>query len=81
MRRYLNALFFVQVYLGTKFCPSVLDTVGLQVPAQYIIEFSMFNVCCSSKNCPSARCVSAANVVCRDIDVFGTKTASLNHIL
>jgi hypothetical protein len=22
---------------------------------------------------PSARCISAANVVCRDVDVFGTK--------
>jgi hypothetical protein len=34
---------------------------------------------CLSKNCP-ARCASAA-VVCRDIDVFGTKTISLNYIL
>jgi hypothetical protein len=24
-------------------------------------------------NCPSARCASAANVVCRDFDVFKTK--------
>jgi hypothetical protein len=28
----------------------------------------------------SARCASAANVVCRDIDVFGTKILSLKHI-
>jgi hypothetical protein len=64
----------MQVYLGCKFYPSVLEPVSLQVPAQHI------NVCCSSKNCLSAICASAA-VVCRDIDVFGTKTVSLNHIL
>jgi hypothetical protein len=33
----------------------------------------MFNVCSSSKNCPFARCASAANVVCRAIDIFGNK--------
>jgi hypothetical protein len=41
----------------------------------------MFSVCSSSKNCPSARCASAANVLCRDIDAFGTKTMPLKHIL
>jgi hypothetical protein len=30
---------------------------------------------------PSARCTSTANVVCRDVDVFGTKTVSLIYIL
>jgi hypothetical protein len=33
-------------------------------------DFAMFNVCSSSKNCPSARCALAANVVCKDVDVF-----------
>jgi hypothetical protein len=33
------------------------------------------------KNCPSARCASAANVVCRDVDVFGAGNVHLNHIL
>jgi hypothetical protein len=41
----------------------------------------MSSVCSSSKNCPFARCVSAANVVCRDVEIFGTKTLSLKHIL
>jgi hypothetical protein len=40
----------------------------------------LFNVC-SSKNCPSARCASAANVVCGDIDVFGAQNFLLDHIL
>jgi hypothetical protein len=41
----------------------------------------MFSVCSVGKNCPSARCASAANVVCKDVDVFGPKTLSLKHIL
>jgi hypothetical protein len=81
-RRYhLGALSLTQVYRGSKFCPSVLETVGLRVPVRYITHFSMFSVCSSSKNCPSARCASAANVVCRDVDTFGTKTLSPKHVL
>jgi hypothetical protein len=40
----------------------------------------MLNVCSSNK-CPSARCDSAAKVVCSNSDVFGTKTAFLIHVL
>jgi hypothetical protein len=35
----------------------------------------------SSKNCPSARCASAANVVCKDVDVFGAGNVRINHLL
>jgi hypothetical protein len=81
MRRYrLDALFLTQVYFGFKFCPSVLEIVGLRVPARYR-DFALFNVCSSSKNCPSARCASAANVVCRDVDVFGAGNVQLNNFL
>jgi hypothetical protein len=65
-RHHLDALFLTQVYFGLKFCPPVLEIVGLRVPARYIRDFALFNVCFSCKNCPSARCASAANVVCRD---------------
>jgi hypothetical protein len=41
----------------------------------------VFSVCSSSKNCSSARCASAANVVFRDNGMFGTKTVPLNNIL
>jgi hypothetical protein len=82
MRRHRrDALFLIQVYLGAKFCPSVLEIVGLRVPVRYIREFVLFNVCPLCKNCPSARCASAANIVSRDIDVFGTKNVLLNYIL
>jgi hypothetical protein len=81
MRRHsLDALFLTQVYLGSKVCP-VLKIFGLPVSAWYIRHFAVFNVCSSCKNCPSARCASAANVVCRDVDIFGAKNVLINHIL
>jgi hypothetical protein len=78
---HFDALFLIHICLGSKFCRSVLETDGLWVPAPCSRDFSMFSVCLSSKNFPSARSASATNVVCRDLDVFGTKAISLNHIL
>jgi hypothetical protein len=66
---HLENLFLTHVYRGSKFSPSVLETVGLQLPARYKTDFSMFNVCSSSENCPD-RCASAANVFSRDIGLF-----------
>jgi hypothetical protein len=80
-RHRLDALFLTQVYFGLKFCPSVLEIVGLRVPARYIRDFALFNVCSSSTNCPFARCASAANVVCRDVDVIGTRNVLLSRLL
>jgi hypothetical protein len=82
-RRYhLDALFLTQVYRGSTLSPSALEIVGLQVPVRYIGDFPLFSVCAITKKyCPSARCASAANVVCRDVDVFGPKTLLLKHIL
>ncbi|PNF35360.1 hypothetical protein B7P43_G02582 [Cryptotermes secundus] len=81
-RRYhLDALFLVQVYRGSVLCPSAFETFGLRVPVRYIRDFPMFNVCSVRKNCPSARCAYAVNVVCRDVDVFGPKTLLMKHIL
>jgi hypothetical protein len=65
----------LQVYLGSKFCPSVLETVRLIVPARYIRNSALFNVCPSYKNCPSA------NAVCRNVDVFEAKRVFFNHTL
>jgi hypothetical protein len=81
-RIHLDTLFLIQVYHDLKYCPSLLEAVGLRVPTQYLRDFSMFNFSPSLKNCPSARCASAANVVCRDFDdVFKTHIVSLSHIL
>jgi hypothetical protein len=64
----LDALFLIQVYRGMKYCPSLLEAVGLRVPTRYLKDVSVFNFSPSIKNCPSARCASAANGVCRDFD-------------
>jgi hypothetical protein len=68
-----DALFLTQVYRGLIHCSSSSEIVGLRVPVRRIRDFPMFTVSSASKNCPSARCASAANVVCRDVDVFGQK--------
>jgi hypothetical protein len=69
--------FFIQVYVGLKFCASVLEIVGLRVPARYVRDFALFNVCSSCKNCHSVRCASGANTVCRDVDVSEVRNVRL----
>jgi hypothetical protein len=68
-----DALFLSQVYFISKFCLSVSEIVGLRVP------LLLCSVSAPHENCPSARCAAAANVVCRDVDVFGAKIILLNH--
>jgi hypothetical protein len=80
-RHHADAPFLAQVYRGFIHCSSSLEILGLRVPVRHIRDFPMFNVSSTSKNCPSARCASAANVVCRDVDVFGQKPLTLRHIL
>jgi hypothetical protein len=80
MRRHcFNALFLTQIYFGFKICPSVLEIVGLRVPALYIRDFALFNVCSWCKNCPCARCASATYVVCKDVDIFGARNVILHR--
>jgi hypothetical protein len=55
-RHHLDALFLIQVYFGSKFCPSVLAITALRVPSRYIRDFALFNVCSSSKYFYPARC-------------------------
>jgi hypothetical protein len=50
---------------------------GLRVSARYITEFDLLNVFSSLKNCPSLSCVSADNVVCRDVDYLEPKRLPL----
>jgi hypothetical protein len=44
-------------------------------------DSSTFNICSSSKYRPTAGCASVANVICQDTNKYGTKMASLHHIL
>jgi hypothetical protein len=78
---YLDVLFLLNVYNGFKFCPSFLETLGFRVHTRYFRDFPFFAIGSSRKNCPSARCASAANVVCKYIDIFIKHLVALNHIL
>jgi hypothetical protein len=63
------------------FITFIQETVGLRVPTRHLRDFPLLYVYPTVKNCPSARCASAANVVCRDFDVFRNRNVSLEHIL
>jgi hypothetical protein len=65
-RRHFDALFLINAFFGTKYCPSVLETVGLRVPTRNIRNFTTFS--CSFSHCPSARCASAANAISKSIE-------------
>jgi hypothetical protein len=78
-RHYLDALFVIQVILGTKFCPSLLDNSRLRVPSCNIRNFSQF--CVVWKNCPSARCKTAANTTRTDIYIFSKQIRILKCML
>jgi hypothetical protein len=73
---HLDALFLLQVYFDYTFSPSLLETIGLRVPARCIRKFSSwFNLSSSSKNC------SPANIVCKDAGIFGNKSVSIKYVL
>jgi hypothetical protein len=80
-RYHFDEFFHIKVYLGSNFYPSLLETFGLQVPARYVREIPMLNVCSFLNNFPSASCAAASNEVYRDVDVFRTKIVLPNHVL
>jgi hypothetical protein len=71
----IDALFLIEDYFRSKFCPRLSETPGIRVPARYI-ENIRFVVFYSS---PSVRCASTTNIVRKDVDVFGTKAVYRNQ--
>jgi hypothetical protein len=69
-KRHLDALFLINVFKGKISCSSVSDTVSLRIPTRSIRDYTTFTMHRNFKVSPSARCVSAANAVCRSIDIF-----------
>ena len=59
--------------------PSVSNSTGLLVPVRSVGDSVVFSV--RHKNCPSARCLKAAKLVCGDVDVFRKPVTVLNQIL
>ena len=70
IRYQLDASFVINVLLGSKSCPSTLDIIGLRVPTRNLRDVSLFHVSSYYKNCPSGRCVTAANSICNHLDVL-----------
>jgi hypothetical protein len=52
----------------------------LRIPSRYIREFYTLSFHRIFKATPSARCVSAANTVCWNIDVFNKDRILFMHI-
>jgi hypothetical protein len=71
--------FFISVYSGMKFCPPLLDITGIPVLPCNFKNSSLFTATC--KTSPSARCVSAANLLCQDVENTSKPTASVRQIL
>jgi hypothetical protein len=51
--RLFEAFFLINIFIDTKFCPSILETVGLEAPTRNIRNFTVF--ICSSSHRPSAK--------------------------
>jgi hypothetical protein len=69
-RKHLDALFLINVFKNKISRSSIFDTVNLHIPFRRIRDFSTFVVNHNLKVSPSARCVSAANAMCKEIDIF-----------
>jgi hypothetical protein len=62
-------------------CSSIFDTVSLQISARIIRDFSTSVVNHNFKVSPLSRCVSAANVICKETDIFNKDKITLIDIL
>jgi hypothetical protein len=49
---------------------SIFDSVSVRIPTRIIRDYSIIMINHSFKISFSARCVSAANTICKDIDIF-----------
>jgi hypothetical protein len=72
--------FLINVFKGKISCSSVFDTVSLRIPTRSISDYTTFTVHRNFKVIPSARCVSAANEVCRCIDIFNKDCILLTDV-
>jgi hypothetical protein len=75
-RKHLDTLFLINVFKNKISC-SISDTVNLRIPSRRIRDFSTFVVNHNFKVSPSARCVSAANAICKEIDIFNKDKITL----
>jgi hypothetical protein len=72
--------FLINVFKGKISCSSIFDTVSQRIPTRSVRDYSAFTVHRKFKVSPSARCVSAANAVCRSIDIFNKDCIRLTDV-
>jgi len=53
--------------------------ISFRAPSRDIRNSPLFSLAC--KNCPTARCATAANLIYNDIDVFSAEMNKLKHTL
>jgi hypothetical protein len=62
--------FSLLMFLKEKVVAYLFLIVSLRIPTRFIRDYSAFTVHSNFTVSPSARCVSAANAVCRSIAIF-----------
>jgi hypothetical protein len=78
-RHQRDAIFVMNVFLGSKSCPSTMDIIGLRVSARNFQDFHLFHVS-SYKNSPSGRCATAENSVYNQLVVFRRQIVTLSQM-
>jgi hypothetical protein len=59
----------------------ILETVGLRVPNRNFRDFKLFHVNLNRRNCPSARCTSAANAISSDTCILNGRSVLISDLL
>jgi len=77
-RLHFDAL-FIRSFLGSKFCPSLIDNINLRVPSCSVWNVTQFYP--AGKNCLSAGYATAANLKCSNTDIFRRPIRFLKQIL
>jgi hypothetical protein len=80
-RCHLDTPFLLNVYNCSKFCPTLLETVGIRVPYKNFRYFNLFHVDLNRHNCPSARCALAATAISRDTCILNGRSVLINDLL
>jgi hypothetical protein len=73
-------LSFLFMFLKAKLVAHLFLILLVCVYPLGLLETSTFTVHRNFKVCPSARCVSAANAVCRSINIFNTDCIRLTDV-
>ena len=60
--------FYIHAFIGSKFCPSLIDGISLRILCHNIINFTQFSI--AGRKCPSTRHGTAANLICSDIFIY-----------